>query len=102
MDATRQQDNPSAHRSFHADEYANEGPDRRSGTKASPTKADEGTPVKSGGRRGEDKSKGSGSGDKGHHDMGEKGASRRPSGTKDASAYTGVDPQEPHGKRRGG
>ncbi|MFI5829045.1 hypothetical protein ACIA6C_17650 [Streptomyces sp. NPDC051578] len=102
VDATRQQDNPSAERSFHPDEYAGEGPDRRSGTKASPTKADEGTPVKTGGRRGEHKSKGSGSGDKGHHDMGEKGASRRPSGTKDASAYTGVDPQDPPGGRRGG
>lgn len=33
------------------------------------------------------------------HDLGPKGRSRRPSGTKDASATTGVDPQDPPGTR---
>lgn len=101
VDATRQQDNPSAERSFHTDEYGGEGPDRRSGTKASPTKADEGTPVKTGGRRGAQE-QGIRLRRQGPPRHGREGASRRPSGTKDASAYTGVDPQDPPGGRRGG
>lgn len=52
---------------------------------------DEGKPVESDSRRGEDIAK---KGQKGHHDMGTRGRSQRPSGGKDASAYTGVDPQD--------
>ncbi|MFE9934293.1 hypothetical protein [Streptomyces sp. NPDC005533] len=95
VDSTRQQDNPSAHRSFHAEEYApKKGPGR------TVSKEEEGNPhgkpVKSTSDRGEEQSKG-GHQD-GMHDTGPKGRSRRPSGTRDASAVTGVDPQDPPGK----
>ncbi|MFF3728550.1 hypothetical protein ACFYYM_40085 [Streptomyces erythrochromogenes] len=78
VDETKQQDNRSAHRSFHP----------------------HGRPSQSRGKRGEDQKKGSG--DEGMHDLGPKGRSRRPSGTKDASATTGVDPQDPPGTRSAG
>ncbi|MEU6313339.1 hypothetical protein [Streptomyces sp. NPDC047014] len=95
VDSTRTQDNPSAHRSFHPDEYAPEkGPGRI------PSKEESGNPhgrsVPSTGRSGQDQAKGSG-GEKGMHDTGTKGRSKRPTGTRDASAVTGVDPQDaPH------
>ncbi|MFD6966848.1 hypothetical protein [Streptomyces sp. NPDC059979] len=99
VDETRQQDNPSAHRSFHPEKYAPaEGPGRTVSKEESGNP--HGTPSKSTGSRGEDQSKGSG--DKGMHDLGPRGRSQRPSGTKDASASTGVDPQEPPGTRSAG
>ncbi|QES46947.1 hypothetical protein DEJ50_02855 [Streptomyces venezuelae] len=100
VDETRQQDNPSAHRSFHPDQYA---PERGPGRKVAKEEAGEphGKPVKSTGRRGEDQSKAGGD-EQGMHDTGPKGRSRRPSGTRDASASTGVDPQDPPGTRSAG
>ncbi|MGW6841225.1 hypothetical protein [Streptomyces sp. NPDC054958] len=99
VDETKQQDNPSAHRSFHAEEYA---PDKGAGRTVSREEAGNphGRPSKSTGKRGEDQKKGSG--DQGMHDLGPKGRSGRPSGTKDASATTGVDPQDPPGTRTAG
>lgn len=93
VDETKQQDNPSAHRSFHPEKYA---PAKGSGRTVSKEEAGNphGKPVESHSRRGEDQGKGS-SGEKGMHDLGPKGRSQRPSGTKDASASTGVDPQDP-------
>ncbi|MFD3760852.1 hypothetical protein [Streptomyces sp. NPDC058622] len=92
VDATRQQDNPSAHRSFHPDKYAPaKGPGRTVSKEESGNP--HGTPSKSMSTRGEEQGKGSG--DKAMHDTGPRGRSQRPSGTKDASASTGVDPQDP-------
>ncbi|WP_030294743.1 hypothetical protein [Streptomyces katrae] len=97
VDATHKQDNPSAKRSFHPDEHA---PKSRAKTSDSSEKVDEGVPVKSSSRRGEDQAKGSGQ--KGHHDMGSRGRSQRPSGGKDASAYTGINPEGGSKKTRRG
>lgn len=99
VDETRQKENPSAHRSFHPDEYA---PAKGPGRTVSKEEAGNphGKPSKSRGTRGEDQK--TGSGDKGMHDRGKRGRSQRPSGTKDASAITGVDPQDPPGTRSGG
>jgi hypothetical protein len=96
VDSTNKEDNPSAHRSFHPQEYA---PEPGSGRTVSKEETDEGTgnTMKSHGRRGEDQaSRGS---QKGHHDTGPRGKSQRPSGTRDASSATGVDPQDPPGDR---
>ncbi|WP_030768120.1 hypothetical protein [Streptomyces sp. NRRL F-2664] len=90
VDSTHTQDNPSARRSFDRPEKSGAAPgSSRGGRKAAPE--DEGTPVQSASRRGEDVAK---KGQKGHHDQGARGRSQRPSGGKDASAYTGVDPQD--------
>ncbi len=91
VDETKQQDNPSAHRSFHPESYA---PARGPGRTVAEEEAGNphGRPSKSTGKRGEQQK---GSGDQGMHDLGPRGRSRRPSGTKDASATTGVDPQDP-------
>ncbi|MFE9629424.1 hypothetical protein [Streptomyces sp. NPDC006463] len=100
VDATRQQENPSAKRSFEAEKHA---PAPGPGRKVSKEES-EGSGVdvgKSEGRRGERQASGSKS-EKGMRDLGPQGASRRPSGTRDASAVTGVDPQDPPGKRRVG
>lgn len=99
VDTTSQQENPSAHRSFHADRYA---PPKGSGRTVSKEEAGNphGKPTKSSSRRGEEQS--ATSAEKGMHDTGPQGRSHRPSGTKDASATTGVDPQDPPGKRSGG
>ncbi|MFC8271097.1 hypothetical protein ACFUJR_00845 [Streptomyces sp. NPDC057271] len=95
VDESRRQDNPSAHRSFHPDEHA---PEKGPGRKVSKEEAGEphGKHVKSTSRRGEEQSTREG-GEDGLHDTGPKGRSRRPSGTRDASAVTGVDPQDPPG-----
>ncbi|OKK22067.1 hypothetical protein AMK16_02275 [Streptomyces sp. CB00455] len=92
VDETRQQDNPSAHRSFHAEEYA---PEKGPGRTVSKEEAGNphGEPTKSSSRRGEDQAKGSS--EPGMHDTGRRGRAQRPSGGKDASAFTGVDPQDP-------
>ncbi|MFJ9342335.1 hypothetical protein ACIRP0_24040 [Streptomyces sp. NPDC101733] len=99
MDETRQQDNPSAHRSFHPDKYA---PAKGPGRTVSKEEAGNphGKPSESLSSRGEDQK--TGSGDTGMYDRGKRGRSQRPSGTKDASATTGVDPQDPPGTRSGG
>ncbi|MET9962434.1 hypothetical protein ABZ128_25795 [Streptomyces sp. NPDC006326] len=99
VDATHQEENPSARRSFHTEEHT---PDTAPRSRSSrDRKADEGTPVKSDSRSGEKVSKKSG-GDKGHHDLGTRGRSQRPSGGKDADAFTGVDPQHPPEQHRRG
>ncbi|MFD3808538.1 hypothetical protein ACFWTC_34330 [Streptomyces sp. NPDC058619] len=99
VDETRQQDNPSAHRSFHPDKYAPaKGPGRTVSKEESGNP--HGTPSKSMSSRGEEQGKGSG--DKGTHGTGPRGRSQRPSGTKDASASTGVDPQDPPETRSAG
>ncbi|MFF7886199.1 hypothetical protein ACH40F_32485 [Streptomyces sp. NPDC020794] len=97
VDETRQQDNPSTHRSLHPDQHA---PDKGPRRKASEEEAGNphGRPVKSVSHRGEEQSKAR-SDEKGMHDTGPKGRSPRPSGTRDASATTGVDPQDPPGSR---
>ncbi|MEU9304693.1 hypothetical protein [Streptomyces sp. NPDC048269] len=100
MDATRQQENPSAERSFHAEEHAPApGPGRKVSNEE--TKGSGVDVGKSEGRRGERQAKGA-KGEKGMRDLGPQGASQRPSGTRDASAVTGIDPQDPPGKRSGG
>lgn len=95
VDETRQEDNPSVHRSFRADENA---PKPGPGRKISKEET-EGVPADPGkniGRRGEDQAKKSRQDDM--HDTGPRGRSQRPSGTRDASADTGVNPQD--AKRR--
>ncbi|WP_042374756.1 hypothetical protein [Streptacidiphilus neutrinimicus] len=91
VDDTSTQVNPSAHRSFHPDQYAPKpGPRPPVATEESGNPA--GNPVRSHGRRGEDIAK---KPQKGHHDTGPRGPSQRPSGTRDQSAVTGIDPQDP-------
>lgn len=98
MDETRQQDNPSAHRSFHTAEHGGgKGPGRTKSREE--TKSVPGDTVKSTGSRGEEHA---GTTEKGRRDTGPRGRSQRPSGTKDASATTGVDPQDPPSRRRPG
>ncbi|MFJ9024797.1 hypothetical protein ACIRPU_33190 [Streptomyces sp. NPDC102259] len=91
VDETRQQDNPSAHRSFHAAEYADEKGRGRTRS-AEETKSVPGDTVESRSGRGEEYAD---KDEKGRRDTGRKGRSQRPSGTRDASATTGVDPQDP-------
>lgn len=87
----RRQDNPSAHRSFHPDEYA---PEPGPGRKVSEEEHEgvTGDTAESSGRSGEKYAK---KAEKGMHGTGRKGKSGRPSGGRDASATTGVDAQEP-------
>ncbi|WP_405622775.1 hypothetical protein [Streptomyces sp. NBC_00076] len=90
VDETQQQDNPSARRSFRAEEAGEKG---RGRTKSSEeTKSVPGETVESRSARGEEYGD---TDEKGRRDTGRKGRSQRPSGTKDASAKTGVDPQDP-------
>ncbi|MGV9289413.1 hypothetical protein [Streptomyces sp. NPDC003719] len=98
VDETRQQDNPSARRSFHAEEHApSPGPGRkRSAQERTPTPGDV---AKSGTRRGEERAA---EPEKGMRDTGSRGRSGRPSGTRDDSAFTGVDPDDDGGGRRSG
>lgn len=99
VNATHQEENPSARRSFHTEEHTPASP-QRSSRSAGDRKADEGTPVKSDSRSGEERS--GKSGGKGHHDLGPRGRAQRPSGGKDADAYTGVDPKHPSERHRRG
>ncbi|MFB7462675.1 hypothetical protein ACFCZ1_04045 [Streptomyces sp. NPDC056224] len=100
VDATRQQENPSAKRSFEPERHAPKpGPGRK--VSKEETKGSGADVGKSEGRRGEQQAPGS-KGEKGMRDLGPQGASRRPSGTRDASAVTGIDPQDPPGKRSAG
>ncbi|EFL19736.1 hypothetical protein [Streptomyces sp. C] len=90
VDGTNQQDNPSAHRSFHPERYAPApGPGRT--VSAQESGNPHGRPTKGGGRGGEEIAA---KGEDGMHDEGPKGTSRRPSGSKDASAFTGIRPQD--------
>ncbi|MEE1760924.1 hypothetical protein [Streptomyces sp. SP18BB07] len=91
VDETRQQDNPSAPRSFRTAEHA-EAAGRGRKKSAEETKSVPGDTVKSDGARGEEYGDAD---EKGRRDTGRKGRSQRPSGTKDAASKTGVDPQDP-------
>ncbi|MFJ6940147.1 hypothetical protein [Streptomyces sp. NPDC101132] len=87
VDSTHTEENPSARRSFDT-------PPRRPERTGPPPEPDEGVPVESTSTRGEDHARRP---QKGHHDTGPRGRSQRPSGTKDASAYTGIAPKNtPH------
>ncbi|MFJ4466737.1 hypothetical protein ACIP2X_04365 [Streptomyces sp. NPDC089424] len=90
VDATRQQDNPSARRSFHTEENA---PKRGAGRSRSKEERGSvpGDVVSGEGRSGEDYAEKS---EKGMRDTGRRGRSGRPSGTKDDDAFTGVDPDD--------
>ncbi|MFF1418059.1 hypothetical protein [Streptomyces sp. NPDC058280] len=99
VDETSQRPNPSAHRSFHPDKHAPEPDASRTPSDEDKKKSTAGTPVESTTRRGEDQAKKSPG--EGMHDTGPKGRSQRPSGSKDASARTGVDPQDPPPSRSG-
>ncbi|MFD4414274.1 hypothetical protein ACFVXW_40980 [Streptomyces sp. NPDC058251] len=94
MNEESQQPNPSAHRSFHPDKYA-PGPDepRKAPSKKEKEASGVGTPSDSLTTSGEDRGKKS----EGMHDTGRRGKSRRPSGEKDASAFTGVKPEDSSG-----
>jgi len=96
VDDTRQQDNPSARRSFHATEEAGEKGRGRTKSREE-TKSVPGDTAESRGARGEEYGDAD---EKGRRDTGHRGRSQRPSGTKDASATTGVDPQDPPSERR--
>ncbi|PKT73828.1 hypothetical protein CW362_07035 [Streptomyces populi] len=93
MNEESQQPNPSPHRSFHPDKYAPEA-DRPRGktTKEEKEASGSGTPLGSMSGRGEDQAERSSS--RGMHDTGRRGRSRRPSGAKDPSAFTGIDPDD--------
>jgi hypothetical protein len=93
VDETAQQENPSAHRSFHAEKHADEPDSGRSATPEDKKKSLKGSPVESTTRSGEEHARKSK--DEGMHDTGPEGRSRRPSGRRDSSSYTGVDPQDP-------
>ncbi|MFE3032264.1 hypothetical protein ACFXKY_11480 [Streptomyces canus] len=97
VDETRQQDNPSARRSFRPEQAGEKG----RGRSVSPeeTKPVPGDTAKSSSARGEEYGAAD---DRGRRDTGRKGRSQRPSGTRDASATTGVDPQDPPSGRRQG
>jgi hypothetical protein len=98
VDETRQQENPSAPRSFRTDEHGGgKGPGRKKSKEE--TRSVPGDTVESPNASGEEYAAGQ---EKGRRSMGAKGRSQRPSGTKDASAMTGVDPQDPPSKRRPG
>jgi hypothetical protein len=90
VDETRQQDNPSAPRSFRTAEHAEERGRGRTKS-AQETKSVPGDTAKSQGTRGEEYGDAD---EKGRRDTGRRGSSHRPSGARDASSSTGVDPQD--------
>ncbi|MGW1674168.1 hypothetical protein [Streptomyces sp. NPDC002324] len=90
VDETRQQDNPSASRSFHTAEHA-EARGRGRTKSAEERKPVPGDTAKSHAKRGEEYGDAD---EKGRRDTGPKGRSQRPSGARDASSSTGVDPQD--------
>ncbi|MEU0070078.1 hypothetical protein ABZ027_11120 [Streptomyces sp. NPDC006332] len=94
VDEKRQQDNPSARRSFRAEEAGEKGPGRQES--AEEKKSVPGDTVDSRSARGEEYGDAD---EKGKRDTGRRGRSRRPSGTRDASAKSGVDPQDPPSER---
>ncbi|RXS79327.1 MULTISPECIES: hypothetical protein [Streptomyces] len=91
VDQTEQQENPSAHRSFHPERHApGRDPSKEgSGQEKVPPASEVKGETKGGERRAAKKD------EKGMRDLGPKGRSRRPSGGRDTEAQTGVDPQEP-------
>ncbi|MDX3095550.1 hypothetical protein PV703_04605 [Streptomyces sp. ME01-24h] len=98
VDAEKQQDNPSAHRSFHPDAHAPGGRNREpSSEDIEASKA--GTPAHDVSRSGEERA--GTSGKRQIQDTGKRGASGRPSGAKATSEFSGVDPQEPPTGHRG-
>lgn len=100
VDETRQQENPSAERSFDAEKHA-PSPGRGRQVSKEETQGVPGDTVRHDGRRGEKRAEKTD--EKGMHDTGPQGRSQRPSGTKDDSAFTGVDPDEPRtGRHRPG
>src|ERR1700754_2230445 len=95
VDQTHQEENPSAHRSFRPDTYAPKADPSRQPTEKDKEASLKDVPGKTGessGKRGEQQAR---SGEKGRRDEGARGRSQRPSGHKDASAHTGIDPQDP-------
>ncbi|MFH7599249.1 hypothetical protein WDV06_29745 [Streptomyces racemochromogenes] len=97
VDSTHTEDNPSARRSFDTPEKDTSA---RRAPSVPPADTDSGTPVESTSPRGEDAA--GGGTPKGHHDLGPRGRSQRPSGGKDDDAYTGVDAgRGPKGLRKG-
>ncbi|MFD0377957.1 hypothetical protein [Streptomyces sp. NPDC127112] len=95
VDSTHTQENSSARRSF---DTPPKGAPRRTGKAAPSDGAGEVAPVESTSRSGEDLAKGGKQ--KGHHDLGPRGRSQRPSGGKDDDAYTGVNTQEGQGPKK--
>ncbi|WP_263170847.1 hypothetical protein [Streptomyces sp. SCSIO ZS0520] len=98
IDAEKQESNPSAHRSFHAGKYAPES-DESQRTPPSEKEAARKASLAPSDKTGESPSRGgeeraARSSGKGRHSHGERGRSGRPSGGKDSTAYTGVDPKE--------
>ncbi|MCS0639518.1 hypothetical protein NX801_28565 [Streptomyces sp. LP05-1] len=92
IDDQKQQDNPSGHRSFHTETYAGEKKaSRRSASEREKEESLRGTPLESGTKSGEDRPEKSA----GMRDTGRRGRSGRPSGSKDDTAYTGIDPKGP-------
>ncbi|WP_406724118.1 hypothetical protein WJ438_04880 [Streptomyces sp. GD-15H] len=98
VDETRQQDNPSARRSFHPDEHA---PPAGKGRRKSKQERESvpGDVVESGTKSGEEYGDAA---EKGMRDTGHRDRSRRPSGTRDDSAFTGVDPGKDKDQHRPG
>ncbi|MFG3506914.1 hypothetical protein ACGF5F_15525 [Streptomyces sp. NPDC047821] len=97
VDETRQQENPSARRSFRAQDAPPPGPGRK--TSKEERTSVPGDRAESGTTRGEEYGEKS---EKGMRDTGRKGRSGRPSGTKDDTAFTGVDPNDTEtGPRQG-
>ncbi|MFF5447994.1 hypothetical protein [Streptomyces sp. NPDC012888] len=95
VNETRQQDNPSAERSFHAEQAPPPGKGRK--VSRQERSGVPGDTVRSDNRRGEQQDRGT---EEGMRDTGAKGRSRRPSGTRDASAFTGVNPDDSSDKGR--
>ncbi|WP_407109776.1 hypothetical protein ACE1N8_02405 [Streptomyces sp. DSM 116494] len=98
VDETRQEENPSARRSFHAEEHA---PSRGAGRKHAEEERTSvpGDVARSDAKRGEEYAD---KHEEGRRDTGRRGRSGRPSGTKDESAFTGVDPDDSGTGRRPG
>ncbi|MDX2853502.1 hypothetical protein [Actinacidiphila glaucinigra] len=98
VDAEKQQDNPSGHRSFHPDTYAPGGKNREPSPKDI-AESGAGTPAHDVSRSGEERA--GKSGKRQIQDTGKRGPSGRPSGAKKTSEFSGVDPQEPKTEHRG-
>lgn len=98
VDETRQEENPSARRSFHAEKHA---PPRGAGRAHAQEERTSvpGDVARSDARRGEEYGE---QPEEGRRDTGRRGRSGRPSGTKDESAFTGVDPDDSGTGRRPG
>ncbi|MFC9673641.1 hypothetical protein [Streptomyces sp. NPDC056949] len=98
VDAEKKESNPSGRRSFHPQKYAaaaDEGlptpPEKKDAAREEslrPSAKTGDSPSRSGEEIVDQE------GAKGHHSHGARGLSGRPSGGKDASAYTGVDPKD--------